>query len=280
MDLLQTNAHRTHQLKYSSAELIRQMDDNPGQNSLKPRKHLNLDPYPEERQGLGSGRKAGGEAPRRTPADTPLQRTRGVCPPRAPVLRGTPAVCRRGRRPRPTALGKSRPHCGPDGAAGAAGACRTGTGRGTARRDTKLPQSVRLRTAGPAPAAPRRAPYLRPNSGGPSRGGSASASAGSLQPPRPRRAAPLRRPPRPGRSRPEPPAAPPPTPLPGPSGAGSGSAGRPPSSPPRGRAFPTGRAAAPGRAEALIGADSSHSAPREGGLGAGLPLSSPGASSG
>lgn len=45
VDLLQTHVHRTHQLKYSSAELIRQTDENPGQNSLKPRKHLNPDPY-------------------------------------------------------------------------------------------------------------------------------------------------------------------------------------------------------------------------------------------
>lgn len=49
MDLLKTHVHRTHQLKYSSAEplnaeLIQQTDDNSGQNSPKLRKHLNLDP--------------------------------------------------------------------------------------------------------------------------------------------------------------------------------------------------------------------------------------------
>lgn len=48
--LLQTHVHRTHQLKYSSAELlnpelIQQTDKNPGQSSRQLRKHSNLDPY-------------------------------------------------------------------------------------------------------------------------------------------------------------------------------------------------------------------------------------------
>lgn len=47
-DLLQTHVYRTQQLKYSSAELwnpewIQQTDENPGQNSPKLKKCLNLD---------------------------------------------------------------------------------------------------------------------------------------------------------------------------------------------------------------------------------------------